>query len=66
MWYLERSTIARAVIEDGRLLQQLGFWLRRRGGVEEVVEDEPGVEALPAQAPQVGAGDGMGAAPAVG
>lgn len=65
-WYLEWSTIARAVIKDGRLLQQLGFRLRRRAGVEEVVEDGEGVEEVPPPAPQVGAGDGAGAAPAVG
>ena len=43
-WYLEWSTIARTVIQDGRLLQLLGFRRGRRGVVEDAGDDNNDVE----------------------
>ena len=48
-WYLEWSTIARTVIQDGRLLQLLGFRRGRRGVVEDT-GDGNGDVTVPSEA----------------
>jgi hypothetical protein len=47
-WYLEWSAIARQVIQDGRLLREMGFGAKRRGSSEGEGDAEETEAAAPA------------------
>jgi hypothetical protein len=49
-WYLEWSVIARAVIEDRRMLRALGFRKNRLGSVEDEVDEAGAAAATPSAA----------------
>lgn len=61
MWsyYLQWSAIARSAISDRRLLRQLGFLRKQRGGEEETPVDDAPVDGIPVGEPP----PAVGAAP---